>query len=120
MKTEKVYVFYGDEDVASELKEHLNIRPAKERNEDVGSFEIENSLIVEQLKEFKWSDIGIGRYGMVFYLNITQADDDNPIPTMSIEKAHIIVRHKTKAEIKEESKDGIQKALTLLDATDTI
>jgi hypothetical protein len=121
MKEEKVYVFYPNEDVGEELKKGLNIRPDEERASTTpnGKFEMGNSPIETQLKELKWSDIGIGRYGMVFFMEVLGVGDEDEA-RLSIEKAHIIIRHKSKEEIREESEKDIQKALTLLDQTDTI
>jgi hypothetical protein len=120
MKLQQLYVFYGDEDVASELRRFLEIKPHEEMSDKDGRFELNNSDTGEgtlegQLKASKWSEVGVGRHTMLFYF---QVDED--MKTKTIEKLHIIVRHKTEDEVMEACQEGLKELLTTSDSSVTV
>ena len=119
MKVRDLYIFYSDEDVGTELRSKLNILP---EGAGVGMYEAGGASFETQLTEIKWSEVGIGRYTVLYYVEIYEVEDDDgsPVESSNINHAHIIVRHNTKLDIQKEDPKKVIEALTILDEADTI
>lgn len=121
MKERSLYIFYSDEDVVTGLRNKLNIKDSLDVDQ-FGNFEVSKAPFETQLKEAKWSEIGTGRYTVLYYVTCYDVEDDDGemIPSINISNAHIIVKHDTKDEVQEKNADKITKALTILEETDII
>lgn len=121
MKLQQLYVFYGDEDVASELRRFLEIKSHDEMSDNAGRYELPSTdgTLEGQLKISKWSEVGVGRHTMLFLFN-TDVDEDGGEVTRTIEKLHIIVRHKTEDEVLEDCQESMKNILTSSDSSVTL
>ena len=121
MKKENLYVFYANENVAEELKKELNIRPYDDINNRAdGNYELitnetNDGSIEGQLKSTKWSEVGMGRMTMLFYINVNTETN-----VSSVEKLTIIVRHKTHEEALQDSQESLKNILTSTDSNVTV
>lgn len=118
MNKEVLYTFYADEDIESELKTNLDIQEDFTKS-SIGNEEFSTLPLKEQLKNVKWSELGIGKYCILFYLSCKR-DEKNDCIRKSFEKVHIIRRHYTKEEIAERVKDNIKNTLTTLNDCEII
>jgi len=125
MKTEDLYIFYSDEDVATLLKEKIGIKADEERGdpECEGLYECATASFETQLKEAKWLELGVGRYAVLYYIDMYDVgdEDEGPMISMNFSHARVIVRHNTKKTIRE-TEDGkkVFEALTVLDKSDIL
>ena len=120
MKLENLYVFYANENVADEIRRFLEVKPYEELGDGSGRYELisneeKGGTLEGQLKKTKWSDVGIGRHTLLFYL---QVDDEEKCT--SVEKIHIIIRHKTEDEIRQDTQESLKNLLTMTDSSVTV
>lgn len=118
MKKETLFTFYADDDIVSSLKEELDIKEGCERFE-IANIELPTSPLADQLKDANWSEVGIGRHTLLFYMKMDNTAEDGLV-TSSIKKVHVISRHDTKTEIQEKVSGEVKKALTTLNDSGTI
>lgn len=124
MKIRDLYIFYSDDDVARELRETLGIKSSSERTdpETVGLYEAGSASLEDQLKEVKWSDVGTGRYAVLYYIEVYEVanDDGTMSESANINHAHVIVKHATKEDLRKKDPKKVIEALTVLDESDNI
>ena len=109
----RIYTFYSDEELISTLKKSLNIVEELQDNPTICRMEPATNTFANQIKEAKWSEVGIGRHTVLFYLDyyVVDDDDNDPVQSVNFKQVHIIIRHDTKSELAEKATESIQNML---------